>query len=185
MAEIVFLKGERVHLRALTEQDLTDEYMQWLNDDEVSRNNSHAIFPNTEQKMKDYFIRLNNQKEVVLAIIHIETGQHIGNVSLQNINWISRNAEFAILIGNKKFWGGGYGEEAAKLIVDYGFKRLNLHRIYCGTLEKNEGMKKLAKKLAMREEGLRRDAIFKNGEYQNILEYGVLKNEYLKGNEVL
>jgi RimJ/RimL family protein N-acetyltransferase len=89
------------------------------------------------------------------------------------------------LLGNKKFWGGGYGEEAAKLIVEYGFQRLNLHRIYCGTLEENEGMKKLAKKLAMREEGLRREAIFKNGVYQSILEYGVLKDEYLKGNEVL
>ena len=180
MGEIVFLKGPRVELRALTETDLTQEYLQWLNDDEVCRNNSHAIFPNTEQKMKDYFSRLNNQKEVVLAIIHTESNQHIGNVSLQNINWISRNAEFAILMGNKKFWGNGYGEEAAKLIVEYGFERLNLHRIYCGTLETNKGMKKLTKKLLMKKEGLRRQAMFKNGEFQDIVEYGVLKSEFKK-----
>jgi RimJ/RimL family protein N-acetyltransferase len=182
MGDIIFLKGPRIELRALTESDLTQDYMQWLNDDEVCRNNSHAIFPNTEQKMREYFARLNNQKEVVLAIIHTESGRHIGNVSLQNINWVARNAEFAILMGDKNFWGSGYGEEAAKLIVEYGFERLNLHRIYCGTFEGNESMKKLAKKLSMQQEGLRREAFFKNGSYINVYEYGVLKKDYLKEN---
>ena len=166
-------------MRALTDKDLNEAYLQWLNDEEVCRHNSHAIFPNTEQKMKNYFNRLDNQQEVVLAIVHTETEKHIGNISLQSINWVSRNAEFAILLGDKDYWGGGFGEEAAKLIVDYGFTRLNLHRIYCGTLEGNEGMRKLAKKLKMKEEGMRREAIFKNGVYQNIIEFGVLKNEYL------
>jgi ribosomal-protein-alanine N-acetyltransferase len=179
MDNIIFLKGERLHLRALMEGDLNPAYLQWLNDEEVCRNNAHAIFPNTEQKMKDYFNSLHQQSSaIVLAMVHTASQKHIGNVSLQNINWVSRNAEFAILLGDKEFWGGGYGQEAAKLIVDYGFNRLNLHRIYCGTLENNEGMKKLAALLKMKQEGLRREAIFKNGAYQNIVEYGVLKNEY-------
>jgi len=179
MNNIFFLRGERVHLRALMEQDLNETYLQWLNDEEVCRFNSHAVFPNTEQKMKSYFADLQNgQKEVVLAIIDSKEGKHIGNVSLQNINWVSRNAEFAILLGDKEYWGKGIGEEAAMLIVKYGFERLNLHRIYCGTLQGNEGMKKLAKKLHMTEEGNRRQAIFKNGKYLDIIEYGVLKDEF-------
>lgn len=178
MSEIVFLKGVRIDLRALTEKDLTKEYLQWLNDEEVCRFNSHAIFPNTEQKMKNYFDKLDNQREIVLAIIDKKTTKHIGNISLQNINWVSKNAEFAILLGDKNYWGKGFGEEAAKLIVDYGFDRLNLHRIYCGTLEGNEGMKKLAVKLKMKEEGIRRQAIYKHGKYIDIIEYGILRDEY-------
>ncbi len=179
MDNIVFLKGERIHLRALMEKDLNDSYLQWLNDEEVCRSNSHAVFPNTEQRMRSYFDSLQSQQQnVVLAIVHTDSGKHIGNVSLQNINWISRNAEFAILLGDKEFWGGGYGEEAAQLIVDYGFSRLNLHRIYCGTFEDNEGMKKLAARLKMKQEGLRREAVYKNGSYNNVLEFGVLKSEY-------
>lgn len=179
MDNIIFLKGSRIHLRALMEEDLTPGYLQWLNDEEVCRNNSHAVFPNTDAKMKGYFNSLQNQqRDVVLAIIHTDTGTHIGNVSLQNINWVSRNAEFAILIGDKKFWGKGYGEEAAQLIVAYGFNRLNLHRIYCGTLQGNNGMVKLAAKLKMKEEGRRREAIFKNGCYLDIFEYGVLQHEF-------
>jgi [ribosomal protein S5]-alanine N-acetyltransferase len=179
MDNIFFLKGERIHLRALMEKDLNSYYLQWLNDEEVCRSNSHAVFPNTEQKMKSYFDNLQNQQQhVVLAIVHTESERHIGNVSLQNINWVSRNGEFAILLGDKDYWGGGYGEEAAQLIVDYGFSRLNLHRIYCGTFEDNEGMKKLAARLEMKQEGLRREAVYKNGTYHNVLEFGVLKSEY-------
>jgi RimJ/RimL family protein N-acetyltransferase len=179
MSDIIFLKGERIHLRALMEKDLTDTYLQWLNDEEVCRSNSHAIFPNTEYKMRSYFENLKNgTQQVVLAIIEAKSEMHIGNIALQNINWISRNAEFAILLGDKKYWGGGYGEEAAKLIVDYGFKRLNLHRIYCGTFDDNAGMRKLALKLKMKEEGLRREAAYKNGSYNDVIEFGVLKSEY-------
>jgi len=179
MSEINFLKGLKIHLRALSEKDLSEEYLQWLNDDEVCRYNSHAVFPNTEQKMKNYFNRLDSQQEVVLAIIDNESAKHIGNISLQNINWVSKNAEFAVLLGDKKFWGKGCGEEAARLIIDYGFERLNLHRIYCGTIEGNEGMKKLATKLNMRQEGVRRQAIYKHGQYLDIIEYGILRTEYL------
>lgn len=178
MNNVVFLKGERIHLRALLLQDLTLNYLQWLNDEEVCRNNSHAIFPNTEAKVQAYFDSLHGQSQVVLAIIHTESGRHIGNVALQQINWVSRNAEFAILLGDREYWSGGFGTEAARLIVQYGFQRLNLHRIYCGTLESNDAMKKLALKLCMKEEGLRRDAIYKDGAFRNITEYGVLKSEF-------
>lgn len=181
MADVIFLEGERIHLRALEEKDLNENYLQWLNDEEVCRYNSHAVLPNTESRMKSYFTSLQGQdRNIVLAIIHTDKKKHIGNVSLQNINWISRNAEFAILLGDKEFWRGGYGEEAAKLIVAYGFERLNLHRIYCGTLDGNKGMMKLAKKLKMTEEGRRREAIFKQGKYIDIIEYGVLKTAFLK-----
>jgi len=104
MSKIIFLQGEKVHLRALREDDLNDNYLQWLNDEEVCRFNSHAVFPNTEQKMKAYFAGVqNSQNQVVLAIIDQENTKHIGNVSLQNINWVSRNAEFAILLGEKNY----------------------------------------------------------------------------------
>lgn len=180
MSEIIFLEGKRILLRPITKADLTPTYLQWLNDEEVTKFNSHATFPNTQEKMEAYYNSLqDNNKNVVLAIIEKATKKHIGNVSLQQINWVSKNAEFAILLGDKEFWGKGIGEEAATLIINYGFKRLNLHRIYCGTIQGNEGMKKLAKKLRMTEEGLRRQAIFKDGAYLDIIEYGILANEYV------
>jgi len=179
---IIFLEGEHVILRPLEQADLTKEYQQWLNDEEVCRYNSHATFPYTFEKMKDYFSALHTSGSgnVVLAIVDKSTNQHIGNISLQGINWVSRNAEFAILLGNKNYWGKGVASEAAQLICHYGFNRLNLHRIHCGTSSENKGMQKLADKLRMTKEGVRRDAMFKNGSFVDIIEYGVLKEEFYK-----
>ncbi|MCF6194684.1 MAG: GNAT family N-acetyltransferase [Kangiellaceae bacterium] len=178
MLENEFLAGETIILRGLEESDLTAEYLQWLNDEEVCKYNSHAIFPNNSSKMKKYFESLDQKNSVVLAIIHRAENRHIGNISLQSIDWVSRSAEFAILLGNKNFWGKGVAIEAANLIVNYGFERLNLHRIHCGTSSENIGMQKLASNLKMKEEGRRREAMYKNGKFVDMVNYGVLKSEF-------
>lgn len=175
----IFLKGNTVYLRALEEADLSGNYFQWLNDEEVSKYNSHATFPNTEKKMRLYFDSLQQTtSQVVLAIVTIEGDKHIGNISLQSINWIDRTAEFAILLGDRDYWGKGVSTEAALLLCDYGFTRLNLNRIHCGTSAENTGMQKLAGKMKMKQEGVRRQAMFKFGKYHDVWEYGVLKEEF-------
>ena len=178
----IFLQGKSIYLRPLEQGDLTMEYVSWLNDVEVCEFNSHATFPYTKEKMDAYYQNLQQTTtdNIVLAIIDNSTNKHIGNIALQNINWINRNAEYAILLGNKSYWGKGVASDASKLICEYGFCRLNLHRIYCGTSAKNIGMQKLAATMNMKEEGVRKDAMYKNGEFVDIVEYGVLKNGYLK-----
>ena len=179
MSDHIFLKGNLVYMRALEKKDAEGNYFQWLNDEEVCRYNSHAVFPNTEAGMNAFLDSQHTAKDrIVLAIVTNRENLHIGNISLQNIDWISKTAEFAILLGEKEFWGKGYSTEASLLMCDYGFTKLNMHRIYCGTSEKNIGMQKLASKMKMQQEGVRRSALFKNGEYHDIIEYGVLKDEF-------
>ena len=66
--------------------------------------------------------------------------------------------------------------EAGKLILNHAFKALNLHRVYCGTSINNFGMIKLARKLGMKKEGVRRDAIFNNNNYYDLIEFGIIEN---------
>jgi len=178
--KIVFLQGKSFFLRPIEQSDLTREYVQWLNDEEICRYNSHATFPYTMEKMNDYFASLHasSNTNIVLAIIDNESNNHIGNACLQSIDWISRSAEFAILLGDRNFWGKGLATDVAALLYDYGFTRLNLHRIHLGTSSKNIGMQKIAQKLRMTQEGVRREAMYKNGSYVDIIEYGVLKSEF-------
>ena len=82
----------------------------------------------------------------VFAIVTKEKGSHIGNISLQNIDYVDRSAELAIIIGDKRYWGKGIGLEAWKLMMNYGFLVLNLHRLYCGCANKNLGMRRIAEK---------------------------------------
>ncbi len=179
MSEIrkdIFLEGNSICLRPLMETDVLGNYSFWLNDAEIVQYNSHGRFPMTIPMLKA-FVESSQQSRsaIILAIVDKESGMHIGNISLQAINWVDRNAEIAFLLGEKSFWGKGVMLEAGNLIIKHGFNTLNLHRIYCGTSSENLGMQKLAKKLGMNEEGIRKEAIYNNGVYHDIMEYGILK----------
>jgi [ribosomal protein S5]-alanine N-acetyltransferase len=174
-----FLIGEKIYLRAIEESDLNESYRNWFNDEEVCKFNSHHRFPNYNDDMSEYYKNtIKSRNNLVLAIAEKESSRHIGNVSLQNIDFLNRTAELAIIIGNKGFWGCGIGWEACELIINHGFAQLNLNRIYCGTSEDNIGMQKLLAKLLFKKEGEQRSALFKNGNYKNTYLYGLLKNEY-------
>ena len=175
MVKNVFLEGERLYMRPVTENDLDGNYLSWLNDSEVCKYNSHAYFPNTPAKMRSYFDSTQvSDRIMVLAVIDKESNTHIGNISLQAINWVNRSAEIAFLLGEKEFWGKGYMEEAGKLLIKHGFENLGLHRIHCGTVEENIGMNRLSEKLGMKKEGTQRDAFFKQNRYYNVVNYALI-----------
>tara|TARA_X000000950_G_scaffold45778_1_gene52136 strand:- start:26040 stop:26585 length:546 start_codon:yes stop_codon:yes gene_type:complete len=178
MSNNIFIKGERLYLRPLNIDDLNGNYRYWLNDPEVVKHNSHGKFPMTENMLKNYILQTTkDESKLVLAIIELESNKHIGNISLQQINYIDRNCEIAFLLGDKDFWSKGIMFEAGKLLISHAFRHLNLHRIYCATSSNNIGMQKLATKLGMKKEGVRVDGIFNQGKYFDIFEYGLI-NKY-------
>lgn len=174
-----FLTGKHVYLRPLTLKDLDGNYISWLNDADVCKHNSHHIFPYTRESAQDYIQRAYTSRDkLILAVSLIDNDMHVGNISLLHIDYMSQNAEFAILLGEKEQWGKGLAKEAAFLLLQHGFDAMNLHRIYCGTFHENTGMQKLALYLGMEKEGVRRNAFFKNGKFVDIVEFGVLKHEF-------
>lgn len=174
-----FLTGNVITLSPLEPEDASGAYPEWLNDAETSAGNSHHIFPYTRAEAADFILKNNGSRTaLILAIILRDDQSHIGNVALQNINYVSRNAELAILVGDPRCRGRGIGREACRLLLDHGFKALNLHRIYLGTLDSNVGMQRLAQHLGMREEGRRVEAMYKDGIYRDIIEYGLLKRDF-------
>lgn len=177
----IFINGTKIYLRSLREEDIHGNYQFWLNDPEITEFNSHGRFPMPKSKLLDYVKAMQgNANNLVLAIIDKASEKHIGNISLQGINWIDRNAEIAFLLGERDFWGKGIMKEAGELLMKHGFEVLNLHRIHCGTSSLNIGMQKLAIYLGMEQEGIRKQAMFKRGEYLDIIEYGKINpNEIL------
>jgi len=172
----IFLDGAHIYLRSLDEKDINGNYRYWLNDPEIIQYNSHGRFPVTPEKLIEYVKAVaQSNTALVLAIIDKETDTHIGNISLQSINWIDRNAEIAFLLGERSFWGKGIMETAGRMLISHGFETLNLHRIYCGTSSENMGMQKLAAKLGMTQEGIRHEALYKGNRYFDIVEYGILR----------
>ena len=171
----IFLEDTLLYLRALEPEDATDDYVSWLNSPIVCKYNSHHRFPNTKAKTLEYIQNTTNTStQLLLAICDKKSHQHIGNISLQSINLIDSSAELAILIGATQEHSKGFGEQAARLMIKHAFESFNLHRIYCGTSIENIAMQKLALKLNFIQEGLMKDAIFKEGRYLDIVNYGLI-----------
>ena len=123
----IFLKGETIGLRTLNEKDIEGNYRHWLNDPEIVQFNSHGRFPMTPEKLSEFVqSSFKSNTSLVLAVIDFNTQKHIGNISLQNINWVDRNAEIAFLLGEKDYWGKAVMLEAGQLLISHGFDTLNL-----------------------------------------------------------
>ncbi len=171
------ISDDVVMLRALDKTDIDGDYLQWFNNPEVVKYNSHGRFPMTRDSLEKYIESTeSNPSLLVLAVILLDMEKHVGNISLQNINWVDRSAEIAFILGDANLMGKGIMFRAGGLLIRHAFNQLNLRRVYCGTLDSNDGMKKLAIKLGMQEEGRRREAVYKSGEYVDVLEYGLLRS---------
>lgn len=174
-----FLSGKRVGLRPLEPRDAEGPYPDWLNDADVCRYNSHHSYPYDREQARRYIDSVRGSRsEIVLAIEDIAQKKHVGNVALQALHPIYRSAEFSILIGAREFWGQGIGEEAGRLLLTHAFRALGLHRVGCGTSSDNAGMRKLATALGMTEEGRRRAAMWSDGQWVDVIEYGILAEEF-------
>lgn len=102
----------------------------------------------------------------------------IGIISIIQIDQKNRNAECIIDIGEKDYWGKGYGREAL-ILLDYAFLELNLHRISLRVFAFNERAVALYNRIGFKTEGISRQALYRNGKWHDIMHMGMLKQEYL------
>ena len=174
-----FLVGARLYLRALEEGDITDAYVGWLNDWEVTRYlESAGQFPARAQDVKQWLEKYRDpSKHLAFAVVLKEGGRHIGNITLNNIAWIHRTAWIGVMIG-KPFWGQGYATEAESLLLHYAFERLQLHRIVHVAMADNAAGVRLPETLGFRAEGTLRQHYFADGRYRDGVIFGLLAEEF-------
>lgn len=140
-----------------------------------------GTFPVTTDDLERFFKSVTGSREqVIFAVVHKKSGRHIGNVKLGPIHWIHRRTTFGIMIGEKKFWGQGLGEDATRLTVEYGFNRLNLRRIDLGVFAEHESAVRCYERVGFKIEGRLREELFQGGEYKDKLLMGLLRSEYVQ-----
>ena len=176
-----FLVGKKIYLRLLEESDIGDEYVEWLNDYEVTRYLETGQFPSSHEAIRKYLERFQDSTtDLIFAIVDTETDQHIGNVTLNRINWINRTADTGLIIGKKEFWGKGYAFEAWSLVLEYAFQRLGLRKIIAGAVVDNVTSITILKKLGFKIEGTFRQEFLVDGEYKDGVRLGLLREEFYK-----
>jgi RimJ/RimL family protein N-acetyltransferase len=175
------LKGENVLLRPIKRSDISC-FLKWFNDPEILQY-LDMYLPMTEMSEEKFIEELGTTraKSDIILVVEATEGDStkpIGNCGLHSISPKDHDATFGIVIGEKDYWSEGYGEEAARLLINYGFQQLNLHRISSAAAAFNERSIKLHKQLGFIEEGRLRQAMFKNGQYHDRVEFGILREEW-------
>ena len=147
------------------------KYYEWAERSAEEVRDFVAMF--LENQRKDP--RLNFQLAVTLQT----TNQLIGSSGIRMKSRETREADIGFEI-DPDFWGQGYGTEAAKAIVRYGFEELRLHRIWAWCIADNMGTRRVLEKLGMQQEGRLRDKEFFKGRWWDTLMYAVLDQEWRK-----
>lgn len=172
--------GRKVILRGLELSDV-DYIMKHWNKLEL-RKTLGSMFPNSNEEEQEWIRRTwKNRSEgnaYQLAITDLD-GRLIGTIGLFNLSNIHRSAELGISILDPENRGKGYGTDAVKTICAFGFRILNLHRIYLYHYDFNTG-KKAYSNAGFQICGKMRDGHFNLGKYVDVIYMDILENEYFE-----
>lgn len=174
-----FLKGPRVFLRSLVPATDIPLITSWINDGAVTYVMFYGQLPTTLPQVEKMILdQVAAPSNIVFMVCDNASQQPIGFAGLYDIHLTARKAEFRILIGEKDFWGKGYGTEVTQLLTYYGFDRLNMHRMYLGVTSENIGGVKAYEKAGYVREGQLRDDIYRNSRYYDSIKMSLLRDEY-------
>jgi RimJ/RimL family protein N-acetyltransferase len=128
MSDIVFREGEKAALRPLLRADVP-QLLRWFNDPEVTQFLLRSL-PITEKEEEEWVDTVHKRTDgVFLGIVDRKNNKLIGSMGLHNLNWQHRTATTGTTIGDKSYWGKGYGTEAKMLLLDLAFNRFDLYAI--------------------------------------------------------
>lgn len=172
------LMGERIYLSPIAPED-ADLWAAWLNDLEVTvplGDEAYMTYgiERAQQDVRDTVARQGH----VFSIVEKESGRAVGRCLLFSVNQVDRNAMTGIFIGEKGSRGKGYGQEAMRLLLDYGFNLLNLHNIMLGVFAFNERAIHSYQSLGFKEIGRRREARWIGGKAYDVIFMDMLEEEF-------
>ncbi|MBP3801809.1 MAG: GNAT family N-acetyltransferase [Clostridia bacterium] len=179
------LVGDRIYLspKGVSEEEI-QKFTEWMNDFNVTDYTGRSGQITTLVGEKEWLENsVRNTENRNFNIVELNSDKLIGTIGLENINWIQRSAVLGIFIGDADFRNNGYGTEAIKLLLEYGFKYVNLHSIRLDLLEVNERAHRCYLKCGFKDTGLSREEIFLNGKYYDKLHMDILENEF-EGNYI-
>ena len=174
-----------VTIRELSLSDTEDRY-QWCLDTEVTTHlNMPEKYPPFTREETSSWIQLciSRKNGYEQRAIVTEEGKHIGWVDLKNIDQLNGHAELGIAIGDKRYWGQGYGLSAMKAMLRWGFAELKLNKIWLRVEVDNEKAIKSYKQSGFVEEGILREDRYREGHYVDRLRMSLLSREYQNSNQ--
>lgn len=169
--------GQRLYLSPVSPED-ADTYVRWMNEDQELALNfgQYPLMVTSKADLGWLYAPPQNKRQ--FAIVALEGDALLGSISIHNIDHLNRNAFIGICIGGEEQRGRGYGAEAIRLILNYGFKTLNLHSINLTVHDDNAQGIACYKKAGFREVGRLPQVLFIDGRYVDKIYMSILESEF-------
>ncbi len=180
MEGVVFLRGERIHLRPLDVEADLELFYRGENDPAV-RDALFLAFPVTRSALRTRLSQqLESREAILFTICSNDPVQAVGVTAFFRLDYVSRAAIFYLALLEPQAWSKGFGGEATRLMVDYAFATLNLHRIQLHVCAENAPAIRIYEKAGFVKEGVLRQAMYRRGRYVDFWVMGILREDWEK-----
>jgi RimJ/RimL family protein N-acetyltransferase len=169
--------GDRIYLSPLNVED-AEKLTDWLNDFKVADGLGKSGELVNVHSYRQWLEKNLSNNEMNLAIVNLENDELIGNGAFMDISYLNRIATLGIFIGKEENRSKGYGTEAVRLMLDYGFNYLNLNNIMLQVKSFNERAISCYKRVGFKEFGRRRESYFLGAKYYDDVMMVILAREF-------
>lgn len=177
-------QGQLVRLGSEDPQIMADAFARWNQNSEYYRLlDSDPAHLWSARKIKEWFekdLEAALPNNLLFSIRALAGDSLIGFIAFDGISWTNRDTFVAIGIGEQDFWSKGYGSDAMRLMLRYGFTELNLHRVSLTVFEQNPRGIRSYEKCGFSHEGRIRDFLLRDGRRSDMLHMGILRSEWEK-----
>ncbi len=176
------IETERLILRRFTYSDDDAMLKYWIADEKIQSLYSEPVYTTKEavkELLDKYIASYEHEDYYRWAIIEKVSGECIGQIAYFLVDSKNHFAEIEYCIG-AAFQCRGYATEATKVVISYGFEKINLHKVQICTKTINKPSQRVIEKCGFVYEGTLRDYFYMNNQYIGRLYYSMLRNEFNK-----
>jgi len=176
--------GKLVRLSAVDPEEMSKAFTRWNRDSEYTRLLMMSAQPLSSAKAIQKWMEKEFEEvpptDFFFTIRTLDENKLLGGLGLNVISWAAREAFIGIFIGEREYWGRGYGTDAMSVILRYAFTELNLWRVSLGVFEYNPRAIRSYEKVGFQHEGRMRKYLNHEGKRWDILYMGILREEWLQ-----
>lgn len=171
------IHGKKVVLRAVEPSDC-QMVKEMFNDPEMEKLVVGWSYPISSYAQQKWFENHYNDQNNFRFVIENKEGEAVGIATLINIDWKNRRATHGLKLAKGENRAKGIGTDVVMAIMRYAFDELGLHRLDGSWLLDNDASRRLFAKCGWTTEGVRKEFIYKNGKYSDLVIAGIMASEY-------
>jgi RimJ/RimL family protein N-acetyltransferase len=175
-------QGELVRLVAANSETDAEWFARWSRDSEYGRllDSEGTVPRSVSQAKKDIQKWMEHEKpdQIEFVIRILADNRLIGGIGLDGIKWTHGDAFVGIGIGEREYWGNGYGTDAMRVILRFAFMELNLRRVSLDVFEYNPRAIRSYEKAGFTVEGRQRQVLHRDGRRWDVIYMGILREEW-------